>query len=137
VSEQPGADIRMAVEVPALPEFLYLVRLNTSGVASRAGFSYEEIEDLRLAIDELCFALIGAEGRDGTVRLVFQAGPSGLEIVGSGHFEGPSPAAPELSEWSEQILDALVDEYAVAVDDQGPRFRLVKRQAVVGDPSPR
>ncbi|GIU90461.1 MAG: hypothetical protein KatS3mg010_1560 [Acidimicrobiia bacterium] len=30
-----------------------LVRLTTSGVASRLGFDVEEVEDLRVAVDEL------------------------------------------------------------------------------------
>ena len=112
--------------VPATPEFLRLARVTATGLASRLGFSYDDVEDLRLAIDELCFALIGAKGRVGTVQLRYQVLGDGLEVMGTGHFvdEGPAPA---LHDFSAQILDALVDEHDLVPADE-PHFRLVKRR---------
>ncbi|SER38320.1 serine/threonine-protein kinase RsbW [Gracilibacillus ureilyticus] len=40
------------MKVPAKPEYVGVVRLSTSGIANRMGFSYEEIEDLKVAISE-------------------------------------------------------------------------------------
>ena len=40
-----------------------LARLTAATVASRADFDVEEIEDLRLAVDELCLSLVQAERR--------------------------------------------------------------------------
>lgn len=40
------------MKVPAKPEYVGVVRLSISGIASRMGFSYEEIEDLKIAISE-------------------------------------------------------------------------------------
>jgi len=39
-----------------------LARLVTSAISSRAGFDIEELEDLRLAVGELC--LLALEGSD-------------------------------------------------------------------------
>ena len=116
--------------VPATAEFLRLARVTATGLASRLGFTYDEVEDLRLAIDELCFALIGSKGRVGTVSLRYAAADSGLEVVGTGAFEDDTPDGPTLSDWSNQILRALVDEYGVSRnDDELPCFRLVKRRS--------
>jgi serine/threonine-protein kinase RsbW len=113
--------------VPATPEFLRLARVTAAGLASRLGFTFDDVDDLRLAIDELCFALIGAKGRQGTVQLRYVVSGDVLEVVGSGQFEDAGPA-PKLNDFSAQILDALVDEHELSTADGQPRFRLVKRR---------
>ncbi|MBB6454194.1 serine/threonine-protein kinase RsbW [Salirhabdus euzebyi] len=40
------------VKIPAKPEYVGVVRLTISGIANRVGFSFEEIEDLKVAISE-------------------------------------------------------------------------------------
>jgi serine/threonine-protein kinase RsbW len=40
--------------IPARPEWVRVVRLATAGVAARLGFSYDEVEDLKLAVAEAC-----------------------------------------------------------------------------------
>lgn len=119
-------EVRLAV--PATPEFLRLARVTASGLASRLGFSYDEVEDLRLAIDELCFVLIGSRGRRGTVDIRYSIGPEALEVEGVGTFDDDE-TDPMLAAFSRQILAALVDEYAVYRNDGGQAcFRLVKRR---------
>jgi serine/threonine-protein kinase RsbW len=116
-------EVRLAV--PAMPEFLRLARVTAAGLASRLGFSFDEVEDLRLAIDELCYGLTGSSGRDGTVHVRFLLGPDSLLIEGAGHF--PIDSQPVLSELSEVILTALVDEHELGIGPEGPTFRLLKR----------
>ena len=116
--------------VPATPEYLRLARVTATGLASRLGFTYDQVEDLRLAIDELCFALIGSKGRLGTVSLQYAVTAEALEVVGTGRFDDDMATGPSLNDFSQQILRALVDEYGVARDDDGrPCFRLVKRRS--------
>jgi hypothetical protein len=112
--------------VPAMPEFLRLARVTAAGLATRLGFSFDEVEDLRLAIDELCFGLTGATGRDGTVQVRYVLGSDSLLVEGEGHFPAPTEPA-QLSELSEVILTALVDEHHLTSGPDGPSFRLLKR----------
>lgn len=42
------------VKIPAKPDYVGVVRLTTSGIAGRMGFSYDAIEDLKIAISEAC-----------------------------------------------------------------------------------
>lgn len=124
-----GGDVRLVV--PAAPEYLRLVRLTAAGLASRLGFTFDEVEDLRMAVDELCFHLLGdtddraALAEDRTMDLVYSAGSDSITITGR---TGLSGAVPEPSELSEQILDALVDEHEVTGDDGMIRFRLKKQR---------
>jgi hypothetical protein len=112
--------------VPALPEFLRLARVTAAGLAGRLGFNYDEVEDLRLAIDELCFGLTGPTGRRGTVELRYILSEDGLVVEGRGHFvDDIAPVG--LTELSEVILTALVDDHYLGAGVQGPEFRLVKR----------
>jgi len=135
----PAADeVRLAV--PATPEFLRLARLTASGVASRLSFTYDEVEDLRLALDELCFALIGPDGRAGLVELRYSVLDGSLEVRGVGAFgtasagpPGAGPAEPALSDLSREILAALVDEHRVYRDETGqPCFWMLKRRRALG-----
>ncbi|MEH7074338.1 anti-sigma B factor RsbW [Neobacillus drentensis] len=42
------------VKMPAKPEYVGVIRLTLSGIASRMGYAYEEIEDLKIAVSEAC-----------------------------------------------------------------------------------
>jgi hypothetical protein len=121
-----AASDEVKLVVPALPEFLRLARVTAAGLAGRLGFNYDEVEDLRLAIDELCFGLTGPTGRAGTVELTYVLADDGLVVEGQGHFvDDIAPVG--LTELSEVILSALVDEHHLGPGQQGPAFRLVKR----------
>lgn len=114
--------------VPARPEFLRLARVTAAGLASRLGFSFDEVEDLRLAIDELCYGMTGADGRDGTVKVRYLLATDQLVVEGEAHIIDPADLDRlRLSELSEVILGALVDDHEFAEGAEGPRFRLVKR----------
>ncbi len=114
------------LEVPASPEFLRITRIMVAGVASRLGFTLDEVEDLRIAIDELCFALVG-KGRTGSVALRYEMLDDGLAVEGVGHFTDDGHNQPVLSPMSHQILGAMVDEVELGAGPEGPTFRMVKR----------
>ncbi|HUY64255.1 MAG TPA: hypothetical protein VMV14_07020 [Acidimicrobiales bacterium] len=119
----PGRDImkeadRVELSVPSKPDLLFLVRMTAAAVASRADFGYDQIEDLRLAIDELCLSLFGEEATDGRVQLLFKWGEDAIEVVAT-YQPGDDDHQPRqelglaqlANELSERILDALVDEH--------------------------
>ena len=128
--EDPAANGDVRLSVPAAPEYLRLVRLTAAGLASRLGFTFDEVEDLRIAVDELCFHLLGdgddtPSDRARTMDLTYAAGADYISITGS---TGMSGAVPEPSELSEQILDALVDEHEVTGNGGVVTFRLKKQR---------
>jgi len=121
-----GSDDEVRLAVPARPEFVGLARVTAAGLASRLGFTFDQVEDLRLAIDEMCFGLTGSKGKDGILELRFLLRPEGLTVQGKGSFSPPGPV--HLSELSKVILDALVDEHSISDGADGPRFRLMKKR---------
>src|SRR5215218_3002901 len=63
--------------IPGKPDFLRLARLAAADAGSRAGLTFDEIEDLRIAVDELCHSVMRADGT-GVVELIFELGDEGL-----------------------------------------------------------
>jgi serine/threonine-protein kinase RsbW len=110
--------------IPAAHEFVRIARLTVSGVASRLGFDVDEIEDLRVAVDELSSILVDASG-DGPLELTFSPGDGGVEIEGRAHV-GDS-FEPVIDDLTRQILGVVVDQYGVEADEGEARFRCVKR----------
>jgi hypothetical protein len=92
--------------------------MTAAAVATRADFELERVEDLRLAIDEMCIGLMGSSTGPARITLVFQWDESGLDVLGTlvpegdpssnGH-RAPTAETVTSDELSERILDALVD----------------------------
>ncbi len=125
------------LSLPAKPELLSLARLTVAALAARAEFDYEEIEDLRLAIDELCSPLVSAHGPVGQLRLRYVWDRSWLEV--SCRVDGDGATADNGSadaldldsgerELSDRILEALVDEHGSEVDGDMVTVWLRKRR---------
>ncbi len=106
----------VVLTLPANPELVSLARMLAAGLASRSGFSFEEVEDLRLAIDELCFSLVGAGGRSGAMVLKYLLSDASLEVEGT-LSDSQRPLSLFSTEYSERILDALVDDHGTSDAD--------------------
>lgn len=127
------------LDVPVSADLLVLARLTAAAVASRAGFNVEEIDDLRLAVDELCLPLVRAAPA-GRLHLCYRLGEDAIEITCSvtGDGAGRLTGGPSITfgqphpddTLSARILDALVDEHGHATVGEGSRHWLRKRRAV-------
>ncbi len=71
------------ITVPALLEYVRIVRLTSSGVANHLGFDVEEVEDLRVAVDELA-SLVLDKALDGNLDITFCVEDEFLRIEGHG-----------------------------------------------------
>jgi hypothetical protein len=120
-----GEEVKLTM--PAVPQLLRVARLTAAGLAGRLGFNFDEIEDVKIAVDELCFALVGTRGREGELTVTYRLLPDALEIEGFGAFAGGAPSTAP-SELSEQILAAVVDEHELVREGSILRFRLRKQR---------
>ncbi len=110
--------------VPGRPEFLRLVRLAAADAGTRAELSIDDVEDLRIAVDELTYALLGDQPSNEILTLTYTAAPGVVEIEGSFPTTG---SAVEVSELSQSIIAAVVDTHEVVDDGDARRFRFSKR----------
>jgi serine/threonine-protein kinase RsbW len=115
--------------LPADTRLVRVARLVASGVATTAGFDVEELEDLRIAVDELCAALV--EGGDGSpMALTFEIGLSGVSVRGRTPVADTSQLdiEPERLSLSRQILRVVVDEYEIVQAEGELLVQLTKRR---------
>jgi anti-sigma regulatory factor (Ser/Thr protein kinase) len=126
-----GAEDVVELSIPVRADLVVLARLTAATVASRASFDVEEIEDLRLAVDELCVSLVG-DGSEGRLALRFVRGNEDIEVSCTYHAdstqdgEAPGSSSDGLSA---RILDALVDEHGRDGEGGRQRIWLRKRRA--------
>jgi serine/threonine-protein kinase RsbW len=109
--------------IPGSPEFLRLARLAAADAGSRVGMTFDDLEDLRIAVDELGFAVTGGQS-DSTLELVFTLRDHAIEVEGTCADEG---GVFEPTELARTIVAAVVDEYDLEVADGQRRFRFLKR----------
>lgn len=115
-------------------DLVMLARMVAAAAASKVGFDIEQVEDVRLAVDELCLALIRDHSAEGRLQLAFAWSDDTVEVVAS-HVLGPGAPAggagrrqPD-EDLSSRILDALVDEHGIEDSSGTPRAWLRVRRA--------
>ena len=130
VADGGAAGDEIHLEVPTTPDLLRLVRVVASGLASRLGFSIEAIEDVRLAVDELCWTVASRAGATSTLTARFVLGDGGFTVEARLRPGTGAADAGSLTALSRQILGTLVDDYALLdpVDGQGAGFRMRTKQ---------
>lgn len=115
---------QVRVVVPAQTDFLQLLRLNVAGVLGDAGFTIEEIDDVKIAVEELAAILLRAgDGDELDVTIALE--PDGATITG--RRAAGSSQDVELEDFVATILDAVVDSSAVDHDGSTATFTLRKR----------
>ncbi|RAV02316.1 anti-sigma B factor RsbW [Paenibacillus sp. YN15] len=74
---------RIVMSLPAKSQYIEVVRLALYGIAVRMGFSFEDIEDLKVAVGEACnnAVLHAYDDGEGVMKIVFEAAPRYLRII--------------------------------------------------------
>ena len=117
--------------VPAAEAFLRIVRATVATYASILGFSVDRIDDLRIAADELSYALV-VLGKGTTVTVELRSDQHRLTVHGS------CPAGQHPRRWedddrftlSRQILSVVAPGYELRTEDQLLHFEVTQRRGV-------
>jgi len=107
---------------PAEPQYLRLARIATADAASRAGLDYEEIDDVRIAVSELC-SLVSVDP-EATVTLAFLVSSGTLTVDGEAR-TGRNEISP--NELSRAIVAAVTDEHSLTTDEGVTHFQVRKQ----------
>lgn len=112
--------------LPGDSRYMRLARLVASGVATTCGLPLEEVEDFRVAVDEICATLIEA-GAGEPIKLTFATNGGMLQVTGTtkdvDHL-GPDEDRLALSR---QILDVISEAHRFDRIDGHVEFTVITR----------
>ena len=122
------------MEISANPDFVSIIRLTTSGIANKIGFSIDDIEDMKVAVSEACTNAIKYSD-DKSVSITYTILENGLDIEikdnGKG-YDVESIATPDLTQPKENglglfIIQTLMDDVKIeSKDNQGTIIKMTK-----------
>ena len=125
--------------IPCRPEYVGVARLAILGIASRMPFSYDEVEDVRLAVGEACTHAVERAGTTAaTIRIVSTINAHVLKIEVSDDVAADAVAAPsEEARLLEEagvdqqglgalLMEILVDDVTIDTNASGTRVVLTK-----------
>lgn len=125
------------MEIPANPDYVSIIRLTTSGIANKIGFSIDDIEDMKVAVSEACTNAI-KHSNDNNVQVIYNIIENGIEIEikdnGKGYdigaIETPDLANPKESGLGLFIIQTLMDE--VTIESKGNQGTIIKMTKYLG-----
>lgn len=128
-SDSPaGLDV-VELELPADPAYLGVVRTACAGLGARLDLTLDEIEDLRIAVDEACTLVLPTSraARDSSVRLraTFSVSEGTLAV----RVQGPNPDLPVETSYAWAVLEALAGDVSSGVEAGGSWISLSHSRA--------
>lgn len=92
------------LQIPARADYIDLVRLSLYGIATKMGFNYEDIEDMKVAASEACNNAVlhgNPNNSTGVIDISFNLSATNLSIVVKD--QGPSFNYTEVLEKAEPL----------------------------------
>jgi len=108
----PGGPVRL--NVPATTRYLAAARLVAASLGAESGLSVDDLDDLRLGVNELVSLLVESAAPGTRIDLEFAAGDG--EVTVRGRLDGAvGPDGPsEIDELTRRIIDAVADHHELA-----------------------
>ncbi|MCK9899348.1 anti-sigma factor [Parafrankia colletiae] len=120
------------LSVPAAGAYLVVLRTATASLAARADFTLDDIEDLRIAVDEASALLLVSAVPGSALECVFALSPGFMRVtVSVDSLDGESPSKDTFA-WT--VLSALAGEVGSSTGPgQRVAIELTKRRGDRGE----
>ena len=119
----PDVELR----IPADSAFLAVLRTATAGLAARLDFTLDDIEDLRIAVDEACAMLLAIATRGAELECRFAVTEDALTVeVSVTTVRGARLPAESSFAW--KVLTALTTSASAEASGQRATIRLLTRR---------
>jgi serine/threonine-protein kinase RsbW len=113
-TRSPDGDA-VEVRIPADVLYVSTLRLTAASLAARCDLTIDDIEDLRLAVDEACALLLPHAAAGSTLDARFALAEGRLEVATSVHTD--EDAEPDRSGFAWTVLGALATSVEVSNHD--------------------
>lgn len=113
--------------VPADGGYLSVLRTATAGLAARLHFALDDIEDLRIAVDEACAMLLAVTSPGAELSCRFTVTEDALTVEVSVP-ANPGAKLPSESSFAWKVLTALTTSASAGTADGRATIRLVTRR---------
>ena len=123
---RPDVELR----IPADSAFLSVLRTATAGLAARLDFTLDDIEDLRIAVDEACAVVLPQARPESDLRCAFYLAPETLAVEVSAQCDAPRPPHRDGFAWT--VLSALTSSLDAGVDGDTLTVRLSRSSGETG-----
>jgi serine/threonine-protein kinase RsbW len=117
---------QVTVRMPADGAYLSVLRTATAGLAARLDFTLDDIEDMRIAVDEACAMLLSQAIPGSCLECNFALSPDDMTITVSVPCLNPRPPSGETFAWT--VLSALAGSVEAQVGP-GDRLAIVMRKS--------
>ncbi len=122
---------RVSLRLPPDSAYLSVLRTAAAGLASRLNFTLDDIEDLRIAVDEACAMLLPRAVEDATLECVFELDGDRLAVAVS--LPTNDGALPSRDTFAWTVLTALAGSVDATTDGTTVTITMAKRSST--DPS--
>jgi serine/threonine-protein kinase RsbW len=99
------AQDQVTIRMPAEGAYLSVLRTATAGLAARLDFTLDEIEDLRIAVDEACGILLSQAAPGASLSCDFTLAEDSMTIAVSVRSQRAQPPSRDTFAWT--VLSAL------------------------------
>lgn len=134
--ETNGEPAVVELKIPCKPEYVGVARLALLGVASRMRFSYDQVEDVRLAVGEACTTAVewatknGRQNTDIVVRSLITDNKLTVDIIDTAGIReddaNSQDREPDTQSLGALLITLLVDEVTITPHDGGTHVKMVK-----------
>jgi serine/threonine-protein kinase RsbW len=119
MAQQGEAPDTVTVRMPADGAYLSVLRTATAGLAARLDFTLDDIEDMRIAVDEACAMLLSQAVPGSSLECTFALSADDMTITVCVQSVNPRPPSADTFAWT--VLSALAGSAHAQV---GPTDRL-------------
>lgn len=122
-----GARDTVTLRLPAQSAYVAVLRTAAAGLASRLNFTLDDIEDLRIAVDEACAMLLPRAAAGAQLECAFEVSGDELDVAVS--LPTNDGVLPSRDTFSWTVLTALADSVDASAEGTTVTITMAKRSS--------